>query len=879
MKAMVKYWVQQDLTVSIYKDANLSILQLAKAVMNDTNIIPRGELALTKVFAGMDRAISLKPESGYGFGVSMSSNRIANYENGINQNVKGWYTGEGMTYLYNNDLRQYIDYWPTVNKYRLPGTTVDTRVRADGSNANYLSPSTWTGGTELLNQYAAVGMDLQGAGSTLKAKKSWFTFDDEIVALGSGINSTDGRVIETTIENRSLNKETIPHGIDTSSPVATPTSGEPMRLMVSQVTDSGNDGNIPENTLDNNISSRWTSVGDGQWIQYDLAKVQPVGYVGINFLSQAARASMFNIQVSSNNTVWTTVYSGSSIVGVYASTIQVFDFPDVYARYVKIVGHGNTTNAYNHIQEVQIYAPNPQNLIIPPSVVPLQALSTTNNLETNDNDIFTRWSSVGDGNSLKYDFGSNVTIGYAGIAFFIGSIRQYSFEIQTSLDNTVWTTVYGGQSALTSEVKAYDLVDSTARYAKIIFHGNNVDLGNRLSEIQFYAPNALGTVLTPVHSITTYKGDEQLVVNGVTKPSGMGWTENMSNVSTVYMEGTGGYYFPQPAAIKGIRESRQGTWGQMFSGGSTDVINKKYLTFWYDHGTNPVNKDYAYVMLPGKTAEQTTAYSNSPDVSIIANNSSVQMVKENGLGLTGANFWTPDIAAGIIAYNPSSIMVRDQAGVLDIAASDPTHLQTKITYEITKTGATLIQKDASITILQLSPTIKFEVNTEAKDGRSHKLSIQYDTNAPIPPTSSVTIVDDLNDYTKIFSRTSKLILSGSNAAKYGGDTSRLSRLNTLQENVVYKAFGSMNMDSFALDTWFAYNEPINDFDIYSSPDNVTYTLVTPNRTVVLGVGTNYHKVSYDQQLPGGTKYVKIVFKNDLTYYSPALGRAVFTSKL
>ncbi|MNI02766.1 Xanthan lyase precursor [compost metagenome] len=75
-------------------------------------------------------------------------------------------------------------------------------------------------------------------------------------------------------------------------------------------------------------------------------------------------------------------------------------------------------------------------------------------------------------------------------------------------------------------------------------------------------------------------------------------------------------------------------------------------------------------------------------------------------------------------------MLKDQGGVLDIAVSDPTHLQNKITYEITKTGASLIHKDPTITILQLSPTIKFEVNTEAKDGRSHKLSIQYDTNAP-----------------------------------------------------------------------------------------------------------------------------------------------------
>ena len=34
-----------------------------------------------------------------------------------------------MTYLYNNDLGHYTDYWPTVNPYRMPGTTEDTEAR------------------------------------------------------------------------------------------------------------------------------------------------------------------------------------------------------------------------------------------------------------------------------------------------------------------------------------------------------------------------------------------------------------------------------------------------------------------------------------------------------------------------------------------------------------------------------------------------------------------------------------------------------------------------------------------------------------------------------------------------------------------------------
>ncbi|CAM4481842.1 hypothetical protein FHS16_004775 [Paenibacillus endophyticus] len=884
MKEMVKYWMQQNSLVGFYKDLNLSIMLLAKSVLNDPNVIPRGEQVLTKVFAGMDRAVHLK--EGFGYGVSMSSKRMANYESvistdGIGDNKKGWYTSEGMTYLYNQDLIQYTDYWPTVNLYRLPGTTVDTMTRANNSNMNYLSPNTWTGGTELLQSYATVGMDLKAAGNSLKAKKSWFMFDDEIVALGSGINSTDGRKIETTIENRMLNKASTAKGIDIYSPASTPIANEPLRHKVYAVSDSSNDGNLPHNTLDNNLDSRWSSLGEGEWIQYDLGKVQPIGYLGINFLSQTARATTFDIKVSSNNTTWTTVFSGESTTGGSAADMNVYDFPDTQARYVKVIGYGNTSNDFNHMTELHIYAPNTQgNVIIPLSVAPLTALSTTNRLETIDSDVFTRYSSLGDGQFLKYDLGSSMQVGYAGISFFAGLSRHYSFDIQASTDDATWTTVFSGQNnVLTSEIVAYDFPDTTARYMKIVFHGNDADLYNRLSEIQFYAPNPLGAVLNPLHHTIQYNGNEELVVNGVAKPAGLGWKEDMTVVSSVYLEGTGGYYFPQPAAIKGLREARKGSWLDISNTG-LGFVTKKYATLWFDHGVNPVNKDYAYVVLPNKNAAQTTAYSSNPDIEIIVNDPNVQAVKDKVLGITGANFWTAGIAGDLVAYNASSIMLKEQAGVLDIAVSDPTHLQNKITYEIAKAGNFVISKDPSVTILQLSPTLKFEVNTQVKDGSSHKLSIQYDPLAPpSPPISTVTVVDDLNDYTNIFSRTASLLFDIANAHRMEGDTSRVARYKNLNEHIVYKSFANLDMEKFSIDSWYLPSEPITDFHFYSSPDNITYTQMTPVKTELLGTSGSWNKASFNASLPAGTKYLKIVFmQNTTNAWNPQIGKVVITSK-
>ncbi|MCC3355344.1 polysaccharide lyase family 8 super-sandwich domain-containing protein [Bacillus sp. REN16] len=201
-KAMAKFWIEEDEYYNYFKNtSNFKDYSLAQDLINDASVISRGELDLHVTYANMDRIIHRK--TGYAFGISMYSKRVQNYEDMNNENRKGWYTGEGMTYLYNGDLAQYSDdFWATVNPYRMPGTTIDTMHRADGSG-EHNSTQTWVGGSTL-NTYGTAGMSYDAWNSTLVAKKSWFMFNDEIVALGAGISSDETRNVETIIENRKI---------------------------------------------------------------------------------------------------------------------------------------------------------------------------------------------------------------------------------------------------------------------------------------------------------------------------------------------------------------------------------------------------------------------------------------------------------------------------------------------------------------------------------------------------------------------------------------------------------------------------------------------------------------------------------------------------
>lgn len=223
LKSYIKYWILEDESNAFLTSTNnIELINLAEAILGDEALKAPKMGVSHKNFPLMDRAVHTG--DGFAVGLSMFSSRISNFEYMNGENIRGWHTADGMLYLYNNDLDHYSDnYWNTVNPYRLPGTTVDTikldkeALANNGDNGQKLfSQEDWVGGTSL-GVYGINGMALNGdlvtdkgeeASSapykTLRAKKSYFMFDDEIVMLGSDINSTDNREIETIIENRKI---------------------------------------------------------------------------------------------------------------------------------------------------------------------------------------------------------------------------------------------------------------------------------------------------------------------------------------------------------------------------------------------------------------------------------------------------------------------------------------------------------------------------------------------------------------------------------------------------------------------------------------------------------------------------------------------------
>ncbi|MEV4337962.1 polysaccharide lyase 8 family protein [Streptomyces sp. NPDC049590] len=203
----IKGWIERDTVVPVLTAAQFGVADLARLHTVAASPVPAAPEPLGhRLFPAMDRAVHRTPR--FTAALAMASDRIAHYECGNGENPRGWHTGSGMlSWWPRGSGDQYTDwYWPTVDWYRLPGTTVSTRRLADRAGGEWGAPRPavrWVGGTTD-GTYAAVGQHLKGLGSTLEAHKSWFFLDDAVVCLGAGISCADGVPVETVVDNRNL---------------------------------------------------------------------------------------------------------------------------------------------------------------------------------------------------------------------------------------------------------------------------------------------------------------------------------------------------------------------------------------------------------------------------------------------------------------------------------------------------------------------------------------------------------------------------------------------------------------------------------------------------------------------------------------------------
>ena len=223
--------------------------------------------------------------------------------------------------------------------------------------------------------------------------------------------------------------------------------------------------------VDGDGGSRWSSAfSDPQWLQVDLGSTATITQVVLQW--EAAYATSFELQTSTDASTWTTIYHTTSGTG----GTQTLDVTGS-GRYVRMYGTARATQYGHSLSEFQVYGVLGVNAGCSDSNAALHRPATASSTENGawpasaavDGDGRTRWSSAfSDPQWLQVDLGSPQLICRVILQWEAAYAR--AFQIQVSNDASTWTTVFesttgpGGTQALpVSGAGRYVRVYGTAR--------------------------------------------------------------------------------------------------------------------------------------------------------------------------------------------------------------------------------------------------------------------------------------------------------------------------------------------------------------------------------------------------------------------------------
>lgn len=211
--------------ITYYATEALSITTARAILENGSIAYVKEPLTGNFLYPQMNRVIHRTDN--FSFVIAAHSNTVGNYEIVGNEGQFACYSADGMTYLYDQDLDQYMNYWNTFDWTRPAGVTNDNSIPQNPRDCAWTTMAQktsliWSGGVSAGDEgFGSYGFGykdwhwIPGGGLSgrtsqpwVEANKSWFMFDDRIVALGSDIkcnHDCERSALETTLDNRKYN--------------------------------------------------------------------------------------------------------------------------------------------------------------------------------------------------------------------------------------------------------------------------------------------------------------------------------------------------------------------------------------------------------------------------------------------------------------------------------------------------------------------------------------------------------------------------------------------------------------------------------------------------------------------------------------------------
>ena len=147
------------------------------------------------------------------------------------------------------------------------------------------------------------------------------------------------------------------------------------------------------------------------------------------------------------------------------------------------------------------------------------------------------------------------------------------------------------------------------------------------------------------------------------------------DINWVY-HGNTGYVFGGSNKIHVSSDLQKGSWRQVHTGGSSELISGKVFNLSIDHGNSPVNASYAYAIYPGMSKDSVAYYAKKSLHRVLRNDSLIQAVQFEKEGIVQAVCYS----SGKIAINkvtefkvdaPCIAMIKQKGNNYILTVSSP----------------------------------------------------------------------------------------------------------------------------------------------------------------------------------------------------------------
>lgn len=181
------------------------------------------------------------------------------------------------------------------------------------------------------------------------------------------------------------------------------------------------------------------------------------------------------------------------------------------------------------------------------------------------------------------------------------------------------------------------------------------------------------------------------------------------NAERVYIRHSGGYIIPCKCKLIVRFYENDGV---------------RFVSVFIDHGVDPDNEKYEYILLPNASAVELDSY-NVSDIEILRNDGQIQAAHERSSGLCGIVFRENAYFEGVRADQPMIVMMRRRfCGEIDLlTACDPTQKLESFSFAL-ENADNLSSSDECVAVSLDSGMTNFTVNCDSAKGRGYTLEMQ-----------------------------------------------------------------------------------------------------------------------------------------------------------